>query len=587
MARVSIRTIRVSDGTIVSVPKDGLVVFVGPNNAGKSRALKDIREVSRSPETLGVVVRDVKLLKSDEPDWIPNRISSRRVDGRLIYDVPGWGGVALSDIESMWLNERNGLQYLTDLFFLLADGTSRLTAGSSQPSFDVAREAASAPLHRVYVDPELEEELDRLCQEAFNLELSVDRFGGNMTNLRAGVKPTAGYKNSIPTKEYLSQLKEMSLLEEQGDGVRAYVGLLLLILAGSADILLIDEPEAFLHPPQARLLGRVLGDKARGKQGFIATHSTDFLQGVLSSQRPTKIVRITRDGDINHASVLGQERLKELWSDSLLRHSNVLDGLFHDAVVICESDSDCMYYSAVMEHLPVKEAKSLKRPSELLFTYSSTKSRMAVVASALRAVQVPVVVVGDFDLLRKEPNDLQKLVKDMGGNYENFRSDHEKVAKSLEPIMPLSKIALKDAFNFAIDEIDELVIDDKAALRLRKMVKGESGWDKAKKGGIAMVGGGDARKAADRLIAGLKDLGILIVEVGEVEGFVPQVGGHGPKWVAAVLADDLHRSPNSVAADFVDTIRETAEVKIASMLRAEATVALDNELEDVQEDDSR
>ncbi len=565
MVQFTVDSITASDGTIVGTSHEGLLLFVGPNNAGKSRALRDIRGLAQRDDYVGLVITSETFTKHGE-FWDVERVVPRLAEGRQVYDVPGWGAVGMNDINRSWLAVTH-LGPLTDLFFLLADGTSRLTAGSSQQSFEVGIEPPSQPLHRIYLAVDLERELERMSHEAFGLHLMVDRLGGNKISLRLGSKPTADYVSGRPTQEFIEQLRAMVRLEDQGDGVRAYIGLLLLILAGGAEVLLIDEPEAFLHPPQARLLGRVLADQARGKQAFIATHSTDFLQGVLQSERPTTIVRVTRSGDTNHTAVLDENALKAFWSDSLLRHSNVLDGLFHDAVIVCESDSDCRYYSAVLHQLGKVEGAAT-RDLELLFTYSSTKSRMAVVARALKAVNVPVVVVADLDILRREPNDLKKLVGDMGGDYDEMSADHIAVASALDPVAPLLKLSLRDAFNDAIDAIDSSTIDDKAAEKLRKIIKGESGWDRVKQGGIAMVPAGTARGAADRLVNRLREIGILIVTVGELERFVPQVGGHGPRWVASVLEKELHKNSSEEAKTFVESIRDAAMSALQRTLKA-------------------
>src|SRR3954452_10968168 len=44
-------------------------------------------------------------------------------------------------------------------------------------------------------------------------------------------------------------------LEKEGDGMRSFVGILLHVLLSNDMISLVDAPEAFLHPPQARLIG--------------------------------------------------------------------------------------------------------------------------------------------------------------------------------------------------------------------------------------------------------------------------------------------------------------------------------------------
>ena len=64
----------------------------------------------------------------------------------------------------------------------------------------------------------------------------------------------------------------MPRLDQQGDGMKSFMGLLLNIVASAYPVVLVDEPEAFLHPPQARLIGRMLGDeKDPGAQVLVAT----------------------------------------------------------------------------------------------------------------------------------------------------------------------------------------------------------------------------------------------------------------------------------------------------------------------------
>jgi len=52
------------------------------------------------------------------------------------------------------------------------------------------------------------------------------------------------------------------------------------------------------------------------------------------------IMRIQREGNTNKIKVLENEQILNVCNDTLLRHSNVLDGLFHKRVVLAESDSE-------------------------------------------------------------------------------------------------------------------------------------------------------------------------------------------------------------------------------------------------------
>jgi predicted ATP-dependent endonuclease of OLD family len=83
--------------------------------------------------------------------------------------------------------------------------------------------------------------------------------------------------------------------------MRSFASVLLDKFTSEYSIMLIDEPEAFLHPPQARLLGKMLAThNPDSRQLFIATHSEDFLQGLLDADNESVIVvRIDRIDDIN------------------------------------------------------------------------------------------------------------------------------------------------------------------------------------------------------------------------------------------------------------------------------------------------
>ncbi|MBK9339696.1 MAG: ATP-binding protein [Rhodoferax sp.] len=100
--------------------------------------------------------------------------------------------------------------------------------------------------------------------------------------------------------------------------------------------------EAFLHPPQARLLGEYIAKKRRGKsQLFIATHSTDILDGLMASNvSKVRIIRIQRAGKINRIKELSKRENISDCKDALTKYSSVLkDFLTH--VIITESDGDC------------------------------------------------------------------------------------------------------------------------------------------------------------------------------------------------------------------------------------------------------
>ena len=217
------------------------------------------------------------------------------------------------------------------------------------------------------------------------------------------------------------------------------------------------------------------------------------MQGALEAEGPTTIVRLTRNGEINHAAVLDEQDVKDLWSDPLLRYSNVLDGLFHDAVVLYESDSDCRYYQAVLDATGAQQPQDddgepPERGLQILFTHCGGKARMSSVIDALSAVKVPVIVVVDFDVLR-DANHVKKLVVSVGGSFEgDIKQDLTVLQAALKSdAKVLRRTWLRDSFNTALDGAVEEILTPMDLEKLRAIIRAETGWDKAKRSGKSAV----------------------------------------------------------------------------------------------------
>src|SRR5919112_4678566 len=60
----SVTSLTMSDGTSVSVPSKGIVVFVGPNNSGKSLSLRNLRDRLYAGASPPHAVADMKVEQS-------------------------------------------------------------------------------------------------------------------------------------------------------------------------------------------------------------------------------------------------------------------------------------------------------------------------------------------------------------------------------------------------------------------------------------------------------------------------------------------------------------------------------------------
>lgn len=303
----------------------------------------------------------------------------------------------------------------------------------------------------------------------------------------------------------------------------------------------------------------MLGEtKDSNSQVLIATHSSDVLRGLLdSSSDALTVVRLTRESQINHASQIEPDKIRQLWADPLLRYSNILDGLFHDGVILCEGDADCRFYQSMLDTSISRG--TVNRESDLLFTHCGGKSRMPTVIGALSAVKVPVRVVCDFDVLRDE-KPLRPIIEELGGDWSSIEADWKVVKKTIDAFgrkAPQSK-QFKEQVQRLLSDIKTSTVPREVLMNLQDIAKFESGWDGVKQAGKSMVPSGDATERLGKLLAELRRIGLFVVEVGELESFARQVPRHGPAWVNEVHKRGLHTNDNlREAREFVETIIES------------------------------
>jgi predicted ATPase len=111
------------------------------------------------------------------------------------------------------------------------------------------------------------------------------------------------------------------LIDVASDGVKAFTGMVSELIAGDPKVVLIDEPEAFLHPSLAFKLGLEVSRAAlkTDKRVFVSTHSPDFVMGCIQSGAPVNIIRLTYRGGNATARSLPSEELLLLMRNPLLR----------------------------------------------------------------------------------------------------------------------------------------------------------------------------------------------------------------------------------------------------------------------------
>ena len=278
---VTFQSIAFSDGTTVSLDPNDVVVLVGPNNAGKSLAFRELEQHVGNPvET--TVIKSTTLHKTGTleglSEYFRKHAQVKTHGSDRVYSGYRFS-VAERRIEEFWTKN---IQQLRSFFCMRILTETRI--GDSDPANAIAvlDEPASHPIHMLYSDDQLEQKISEYFKRAFGEDLIVYRAGGNQLPLFVGERLAPKSGEDRISNPYLERLRTSAKpLRDQGDGMRSFASVILHLLAPiTPSILLLDEPEAFLHPPQARLLGEIIAkEKSPRAQLFVATHSSDVLHG--------------------------------------------------------------------------------------------------------------------------------------------------------------------------------------------------------------------------------------------------------------------------------------------------------------------
>lgn len=558
--RIWISSLTFSDGTQVDLESDSVVVIVGPNNAGKSAVLRETVAKVRAQTSEGFVVKNVETGRSEATgeevaDWLESighrSISSNHPDNPT-YSAYGHS-VAEAQARRLW-GEGRDLQQLTPFLLLHLTAEERLQAANPAENISIS-DSPTHPIHYLDRDADLELLVGGLFQRAFQSDLIVNRAAGRTVPLHVGERPEPAEGEDRLSTSYRHQLAALPTIQTQGDGMRSFAGVLLHIVVFGHSVILLDEPEAFLHPPQAHLLGQILSrQKPVGRQLFVATHDANIVRGIIDANpERVSIIRLQRESEINRVSLLRPADIATLWSDPILRYSSLLEGVFHEQVLVCEGDADCRFYNAVADSL-VDDDPSIHL-SDTLYVHAGGKDRIPSLLRALKAAGVPVSVVVDFDVLRSE-QPLRKIVEAQGGSWESISSRWSQVQSAVERKSAQLRLAdLQREINGALGDVPGDTVPDQTVAVIRGALRRSTPWSEAKRSGRAFVPHGEATEHLNELLASLKALRIFVVEAGELESFVPSVGRHGPAWVNTVIARDLSTDPELRSArEFVAAI---------------------------------
>lgn len=435
-----INAISFKNGEIYSPGKINIVI--GANNSGKSQFLKEIRStiLGNTDGPNGPYVYDTNNVITDSIDLaLPKNVEeldgSYGLTGHVVRGMNGWRvrdfcniGTQLSpssgytyrslpcsfSLQDDWhacLNnllqpnetdhsleekerQRQILQFLGPMFVDYAGTEDRLLLSIGEPARGVRDDSYNTLSAALDVD-ETCSTISETVKRLFHKDIALDNTTSRQSVVPVVSEDFSGYRNSHNSSVKLTYMQNATQLRNEGDGFRSYVTILLTVMGASKPILLLDEPEAFLHPTYAMELGKQLGtmlaESNALQNAFISTHSSYFLQGILdSAASDLSLIRLKRNGGKSTFNILDKDKIETLKNRSDYS-PQYIDALFSKKAILVEAPRDAIIYSAICDKF-----SEIENP---IFVSTNGKDAFKGVKEFYTASGLPCRCICDFDII--------------------------------------------------------------------------------------------------------------------------------------------------------------------------------------------
>ncbi|MCR9509373.1 AAA family ATPase [Vibrio parahaemolyticus] len=491
-----------------------ITVFVGPNNSGKSKILSEIQQfcANGSKNVNNVIIENIEL------EGIPEDSITEKIENVTLKPNPGEAqhpnhifvgkrGQRLHVQEQQFRNAlvnpndqpMHTCSWYLSYNTLILNGNNRINLIQQQQAGNLQQPAQSS-FQVLFRDDKKRKEVRRIIYDAFGQYLVIDPTDMGKLNLRLSKRePENPMEERGIHQEAVDFHSEAMPIALASDGVKAFTGMITEMIAGDPSVLLMDEPEAFLHPSLSFKLGKeVAGIMSEShKRLFVSTHSPNFVMGCIQSGAPVNIVRLTYRNQVATARILPNTDILKLMRNPLLRSTGVLSGLFYEFVIVTESDADRAFYQEINDRL-LKYSNGKGIPN-CLFLHAQNKQTVKTIIKPLRELGIPVAGIVDIDILKE------------GGSVWTSFLDSGSIPEIERNPLAQTRQALKSKFD-------------------------TTGKNMKRDGGVNLLEGED-KEALENLFDKLADYGLFVVPNGELESWLSQLNasGHGPNWLVEIF----------------------------------------------------
>lgn len=404
-----------------------VTIFVGPNNSGKSLLIRELTEylLSGNKNANWKLLKDISI-ESDMANYAEyaQRFLVPPIHGESLNPDHGFfeingnrGQYHIPNLEQAIQNPQLSFNVYSNIYLRhvvkVLNGPNR-TNLINDVEFHDLQQSPGNTLTKLFLDDTKRKRVREIILDAFGKHFVLDPTRGGQLRIRlSDVRPPSDSVERSLDDQAIRFHSAAGHISSYSDGVKAFVGLICELVAGSTKYIFIDEAEAFLHPNLAHKFGRIIGQLAseEGKQVFVSTHSSDFLMGCIGSGVFLNIVRLTYESGFGYARLLEGKTIQLMVKNPLLRSTGILKGIFYENVVVTEGDNDRSFYQEINERINQVDGTGIKNA---LFVNAQNLHTIHIIAKPLFDLGIRVSIIPDLDALNETGVNWQRLCDSCG-----------------------------------------------------------------------------------------------------------------------------------------------------------------------------
>lgn len=215
-------------------------------------------------------------------------------------------------------------------------------------------------------------------------------------------------------------------LSDSGTGVGQVLAMLFVVMTMPPSVLVIDEPNSFLHPGAAKKLLDIF--RGLPHQYIISTHSAEV---IAAAGDPSTIHVVRWDGEASSVQRIDGDAAEAAKFILAELGSSLADVFSADEVIWVEGLTEELCFPLLLAHMRIHRPGLVIRGVKNTGDFEGKKARMAwEVYSRLSGAYalVPPALAFSFDKELRNPKEMQDLVQESGGKvhflgrrtFENF-----------------------------------------------------------------------------------------------------------------------------------------------------------------------